>query len=161
VTGEDAATRRARDVRSVFFVARSTNKNQVHYGVRVDAACNPIGAEPVYGYWQMLESRGEIEPILALETPAYGLQESQSIRKSGSTTTIRVKLRAFPERPLDIAVVKGRAGCEAVATTTIAGSEAQIAFIYVKLRWPFGIEYVLLRGWGRTEGRAVEEVIRN
>src|SRR5262245_9307238 len=107
VIGEDVAARRAKDVRSVFFIARSTNKNQVHYGVRVDAACNFIGAESVYGYWQMLESHGEIEPILALEQPVYGLQESQSVTKNGASINIRVKLRAFPDRSLDIAIVKG------------------------------------------------------
>jgi len=33
-------------VSSAFFIAKSENRNQVHYGVHVDAACSPVGAEP-------------------------------------------------------------------------------------------------------------------
>jgi hypothetical protein len=54
------------DPTSVFIVAKNQNKNQVHYGVRLDPACSVVGAQPVYSYWRMLERGGEVEPILPL-----------------------------------------------------------------------------------------------
>jgi hypothetical protein len=155
----DSPKPRLQDVRSVFFVARSTNKNQVHYGVHVDAACRPVGTEPIYGYWRMLENRGELEPILAMEQPAYGVGKVELVEGSGSPA-VRVRLRAFPERQLLVTIDKSEGGCAAVATTTIGGAEARLSFVYVKLKWPFGIDYILLRG-STLDGRPIQETIRN
>jgi hypothetical protein len=147
-------------VPSAFFIARSTNKNQVHYGVRVDEACNVVGEQPVYGYWRMFEKRGEIEPILSMEMPAYGLADKQLVERRAGSTSVHVKLRAFPDRPLVITVAKGERGCEGVATTPIAGKDARLHSIYVRLKWPFGIDYLLVRGVTQ-EGQHVQEVIQN
>ena len=160
-SSDEGVAMRSDDVRSVFFIARSQNKNQVHYGVHLDARCDPVGPEPVFGYWRMLENRGEIEPMLGLEAPAYGLRDSQLIGRRADSATIEVRLRAFPERPLLITVRRLNGRCEASATTAIAGSEARLHWIYVKLRWPFGIGQVLVRGWANADGRPVEELIEN
>jgi hypothetical protein len=161
VGAEEIANAGGRDVASVFFVARNTNRNQVHYGIHLDAACRPVGPVPVYGYWRMLERGGEIEPILGIELPAYGLREEQQIKRQGDTTSIRVQLRALPERPVTIFVTATPSGCEAFATTSIAGMEAKLSFVYVKVKWPFGVDHVLLRGRDREGGRRVEEVIHD
>jgi hypothetical protein len=44
-----------RAVQSIFFIAKSENKNQVHYGIRLDEACSPAGDSPMFAYWRMLE----------------------------------------------------------------------------------------------------------
>lgn len=160
VAADDAFGPRPRDVTSMFFIARSTNKNQVHYGVRLDAACNVVGDRPVYGYWRMLQNRGEIEPILGMEQPAYGVDDRQEILRSSAMTTVRFKLRAFPKRALAVTISRTEAGCEALASTGIAGAEARLRSIYVKIKWPFGIDYVLVRGLTK-EGRPVEEWLQN
>lgn len=147
----------AHDVRSAFFIARSQNKNQVHYAVHLDAACAPVGSEPAYGYWRMLEDRGQIEPILSLETPAYGLARMQEVSRQVDGVRIRVRLRAFPDRPLQISVRRMERDCQAEATVAIAGVEARLHFIYVKLKWPLGIDFVLLRGSALLDDRVVEE----
>ena len=66
----------ARDVASVFYVAKSENRNQVHYGVHLDASCSPVGTAPVFPYWRMLE-HGPLaaEPLLQREVDAYGVAE--------------------------------------------------------------------------------------
>jgi hypothetical protein len=151
---------RPQDIPSVFFVARSTNRNQVHYGVRVDGACNVVGDEPVYAYWRMIEKRGEIEPLLNIEKPAYGIEDSQPIYRSVGATSVRVRLRAFPARSLVVTVVRNERGCAATATTTVAGADARLQSIYVRVKWPFGVDYVLLRGVTRN-GLLVEERIRD
>jgi Domain of unknown function (DUF4833) len=160
VAGDDGTAARPRDASSAFYIARSTNKNQVHYGVRVDGACNVVGDKPVYGYWRMLEKRGEIEPILGIEQPAYGVDESQRVQRSAAATVVHVRLRAFPERPIVVTLARGESGCEAVATMPIGGADARLQSIYVKVKWPFGIDYVLVRGVAK-DGRHVEETIQN
>src|SRR5690348_6852763 len=61
-------------VSSVFYLAKSENKNQVHYAVRVDDRCRPVGAAPVYGYWRDLEvGPSATSRLLQHEQPAYGL----------------------------------------------------------------------------------------
>ena len=44
-----------RSLGSVFFVAKSENRNEVHYGFALDAACSPAGPAPVFAYWRMRE----------------------------------------------------------------------------------------------------------
>jgi Domain of unknown function (DUF4833) len=42
------------DVRSVFPIEKSQNRNQVHYGVHLSEACVPPRDAPVYVYWREL-----------------------------------------------------------------------------------------------------------
>src|SRR5215471_13225370 len=67
------------DIPSVFFIAKSQNRNQVHYGIRLDRSCRPSGERPVFAYWRMLENHGELEPLLPVETTAYGLLDEQTV----------------------------------------------------------------------------------
>jgi hypothetical protein len=146
-----------RDLSSVFLVAKSENKNQVHYGVKLDEACNVVGTNPLYGYWRMLEKKGEIEPILSREVRAYGLDPVQRIEKTGDATTIYARMNAIPDRQLRVTVARTAAGCEARAAIPIAGQDAQLRLIYIRLAWPFGVDYILLRGSRMADGRSIEE----
>lgn len=53
----------------VFSIAKSENKNEVQYVVRLDDGCAPVGSSPVSAYWRMLE-RGPTQtaPLLPRET---------------------------------------------------------------------------------------------
>jgi hypothetical protein len=148
-----------RDPKSVFLVAKSENKNQVHYSVRLDEACNVVDAHPLYGYWLMLENKGEIEPILSREVRAYGIDPAQRIEKTGDATTIYARMNAIPDRVLRVTVTRVAGRCEAKATMPIAGADALLRLVYIRLSWPFGVDYILLRGSRMTDGRAVEEKI--
>jgi hypothetical protein len=149
------------DVSSAFFIAKSQNRNQVHYGVHVDRNCRPVGDAPVFAYWRMLEKRGQLEPLLDREVPAYGLREDQRVEVTNpGRTTIRVSLRALPERPLRLTVARTEAGCQATTATTIAGTDAQLKFVYVRLAWLLGIDYLLLRGNRFEGGTSIQEVVR-
>jgi hypothetical protein len=148
------------DVKSVFYIAKSQNRNQVHYGVRLDRECSPIGRRPVFAYWRMFENQGALEPLLGTEGPAYGLDDTQEIENSADASRIRIRLRAFRNRPLLVTVTRNGDQCEAQASTTIAGVSAKLDSMYVKLRWPFGVDYVLVRGARLADGRWVEERIQ-
>jgi len=154
-----APPRDPHDPNSVFLVAKSENRNQVHYGVKLDDACNVVGTSPLYGYWRMLEKKGEIEPILSREVRAYGIDPAQRIEKAGDATTIYARLNAIPDRLLRVTVARTAGRCQAQATMSIAGTDAHLRLIYIRLTWPFGVDYILLRGSRMADGHSVEEKI--
>jgi Domain of unknown function (DUF4833) len=147
-------------VQSIFFIAKSENKNQVHYAVNVDADCRPVGTHPVYGYWRDLElGPRAVSKLLDHEQRAYGLGEPRFVRASASGGQIRVALRALPERPLFIDTFRQGKSCAARTQITIAGQPALLESIYVDLGFLFSVNYILLHGVRVADGAAVSEKI--
>jgi hypothetical protein len=148
----------SRDVASVFHVAKSENRNQVHYGVHLDAACAPVGTAPVFAYWRMLE-RGpaETEPLLAREVSAYGFAEQQVLERGTDGGSVLLRLRALPSRPIVVRAAPHGERCEATATTVIGGAPATLGSVFVQLRWPFGVDHLELVGRRQSDGRALRE----
>jgi hypothetical protein len=147
-----------RDVQSVFHVAKSENRNQVHYGIRLDAACDPAGPEPVYAYWRMLErGPGATEPLLSREVGAYGLAEQRVVRRGVGVGQVVLRLRALPSRLITVATTLRDGRCEAVASTVIGGTSASLDGVFAQLRWPFGVAYLELSGRALADGRELRE----
>ncbi len=145
-------------VASAFFVAKSENRNQVHYGVHVDAACRPVGAAPVFAYWRMLEhGPTATEPLLSREVPAYGLADERVVELGPDGGRATVRLRALGNRTIDVLTVSRDGVCVATATTTIAGQPASLSSVYAQLKWPFGVDYLLLTGRALSDGHPVRE----
>lgn len=149
-------------VQSIFFIAKSENKNQVHYAVQVDADCRPIGAHPVYGYWRDLEvGPRAVSKLLDHEQRAYGLSEPRYVRAGATGGQIRVALRALPERPLIIETFRSGKRCAARTRIVIAGQPALLESIYVDLGFLFSVNYILVRGVRVADGAAVSEKIHD
>jgi hypothetical protein len=148
---------RTRDIGSVFFVAKSENRNQVHYGVHLDEACSPAGGAPIFAYWRMLE-HGPLatEPLLAHEVRAYGLGDQRVLAREQGGGRVAVSLRALPARTIVVTTHTQGDGCRADATTTIGGAPAALTSVYAKLGWPFGVAYLMISGRG-PDGREVRE----
>jgi hypothetical protein len=146
-----------RVVPSVFFVAKSENKNQVHYGVRLDEECAPVGEFPVFAYWRMLE-RGPLttEPLLPREMPAYGFARQHAVR-GGVGGRVSVTLNAVPGRPIVVESALTDAACTAIAKAVVSGMPVVLTSIFVQLRWPFGIDHLVLAGRALADGRLVHE----
>ena len=142
----------ALDLASVMFVSKSENKNQVHYGIHLDAACKPAGAAPVYAYWRMLEKGPDaIEPLLSREQRAYGIGR-QEVRGDA----VLVTLRGLPARPITIRVRREpNGGCAATAETTIGGLRARLFDVHLFLGF-LHVKAVLLTGWNAA-GQIVRE----
>lgn len=142
----------ASEIESALSIAKSTNKNQVHYAVQVDDACTPAGAAPVHPYWRMLEkSPDATEPLQRTEERAFGV-EKQNVDRDN----IHMVLRALPSRPITIHTARTNDGsCSAIASTTINGVSARIASVYVKIKL-FGVDYVQLTGVA-DDGSVVKE----
>jgi hypothetical protein len=144
----------------VFSIAKSENKNQVQYVVRVDDRCAPVGPAPVSAYWRMLEGGPtQTAPILTREVKAYGLA-SQTVGSSDANGgRVQVVLKALPGRPMTIETSRAADGaCHAVATVSIAGVPAHLFNVYVRLKWD-GVDYLLLQGWSMDGSRVVREKV--
>ena len=143
-----------RTIDSALFVSKSENKNQVHYGVRVDERCELASPAPVFAYWKMLE-RGPsaTEPLLSREETAYGIA---SQRVSGDSVT--VTLRALPARPITIRVARTESGCVASAETTIDGQTARLFNVHVALGF-LRVDHLVITGWA-TDGHVLRERVR-
>jgi len=144
----------------LFTIAKSENKNQVQYTVRVDAHCAPSGPSPVAAYWRMIERGPNVtEPILPVEVPAYGL-ESQTVVASGNQGgEVRATLHALPSRAVRVTTSRASDGtCRATAEVAIGGQPANLFNVYAHLAW-LGVDYLLLQGWTLDGARVVREKI--
>jgi hypothetical protein len=142
----------------IFSIAKSENKNQVQYVVRLDDHCAPLGPAPVSAYWRMLEKGPtQMAPILSREVRAYGLASQVVVATAGTGGQVRAVLKALPGRPLTIVTSRGSDGaCHALATASIAGAPAHLFNVYVHLRW-YGVDYLLLQGWSMDRSHVVRE----
>jgi hypothetical protein len=118
----------AEDPESVFHIDRNKNRNQVHYGIHVDANCKPVGDEPVYNYWLRLENDTPVtQPVKFFQQAAYGFRR-QNIEKDGR---IEVRLRALPDRQIVMRLTVVGGACKAGAFLTINGVEAHLEKVFV------------------------------
>jgi hypothetical protein len=142
----------------LFSISKSENKNQVQYAIRVDDRCEPVTTAPVFAYWRMLEKGPTVtEPLLAHELDAYGIATQVTTRAS-DRDGVRLVLRAVRARPIAIELSRGESGeCRALSTVAISGAPAHLYDVYAKLKWPFGVEYLLLEGWSLDGTRVVRE----
>ncbi|HEY3820146.1 MAG TPA: DUF4833 domain-containing protein [Polyangiaceae bacterium] len=156
----DSAADPSTDV-ALFVISKSENRNQIQYVVHVDAQCSPVAPSPVDAYWRMLEEGpGRTAPLLPRERPAYGLS-SQSIVPpvtAGATGAVRVVLAAVADRAVLVETWRANDGqCRAFATARIANAPARLVDVYVRLKLPLWVDYVLLRGWSIDGTHRVEE----
>jgi hypothetical protein len=145
----------AGEVPSAFFVAKSQNKNQVHYGVRVDdKTCAPSAGAPVWPYWRMLEKGPKaIEGLTDREEKYFGID-----RQEVEGPTVRIVLRGLPSRPVVITTWRDPDGiCQSASTMTISGSARRLYNVYVAIKL-LSIDYLQLTGWA-DDGSLVREKI--
>lgn len=144
------------DVPTVFFIEKSENRNQIHYGIRLDAQCRPVGTSPVHAYWRDLEEGPSVtSPLLGREQPAYGIGV-QYARASEQGGTVRMRLRAYPSRVVVIETGPVPGACAARALTTIAGQRARLVRIFAQIGF-LSVDHIVLHGRTLAGGRAVQE----
>jgi hypothetical protein len=133
-------------------VSKSSNKNEVHYAVRVDEHCTPTMQNPVRPYWLMLERGPHVtEPLQRSELRVLGVA-SQEV--SGDAVSFVVS--GMPSRTFVAHTGRGDDGaCASWVETAVAGSNARLLGIYVKQSL-FGVDYVQLSGT-TSQGKVVQE----
>ena len=158
----NTATQIWSNTQSVFHISKSENHNEVHYAVRVDSKCHPVGPQPLFGYWRDFEKGPRaVSPLLSHELPAYGLMPVRSIEQSDAGGKVRVSLRAFPERLLTVEIQRAGASCAARAVTTLQKQPAALNSIFVQIGFLFSVEYAIARGARLPDGSALQEKLHD
>lgn len=147
------------DLRSVFHVAKSENQNQVHYAIRLDASCRPVGQQPVFGYWRRLKGGVRVdEPLVSPGTRVYGASDKQEVERVASGGRVRTFVKALQRVRIDIRVEKTAAGCKATPTTTLRGELVRLSHAYLQLgTFALRVKHVDVFGYRVKDGRQVTE----
>jgi hypothetical protein len=147
------------DLRSTFHVAKSENQNQVHYAVRLDAECRPVGKRPVFAYWQRLRSGKRVDGELdGLGSTVYGASDDQKVALKPSGGNIQMHVKALKKVRITIELEKVAQGCKGVAYTTILGQRARLSHAFLQLG-ALGVlpKYVDVVGFRVSDGKRIAE----
>ncbi len=148
------------DLPRLFAISKSENKNEVVYGIRLDERCAPRGEAPVFGYWGMNErGPGETDPLLDRELRAYGIASQRAVAGGAEGGTVDMVLRAVPSRHILVTTRRVGSECKAWSLTSIGGTDAYLYSIYLKLKWFWRVDYILISGWTTDGVRVVHERI--
>lgn len=153
----------ATDVPAVFVITKSENRNEVRYGLRLDASCRPEGDAPVVAYWQDLEKGpSRRSPLLDHEGPAYGIAKQRVLKpaRKGEVAALSVVLRAVTERPLTLHVTRDAdGGCRAHAELRIAGKRAVLERVHAEVGF-LSVKSLTLEGRDARTGAALRETLK-
>lgn len=151
----------ASDVATLFYVAKSDDRNRVDYGVRLDASCAPIGDAPLYAYWRRFEpGQAELGDLNFMDRRAYAIAHQQVRVREANGSWIEFGIRALPSRRLLALVQRAGDRCVGAVQTTIRSREAVLDHVFVQLDGPMRIREVVLRGEERATGDPIFERLR-
>ena len=146
------------DVRTIFYISKSDDRNRVDYGVRLDGACMPRGSRPIYAYWHRFEpGQPPIGDLNGMDRRAYGIQRQSVRSRAQNGSWIEMRLRGFPGERILVLVQQNGGGCAARAQVQIDGSDAFLDHIHVRLRGPMSIDRVILQGRDVQTGARLRE----
>jgi len=115
------------DPASVFYVQRNKNAKEVHYGLRLDAACRPMSEQPMYNYWVRPTKTGPVtEPLSFFQQAGYGLK-SQTV----GDCAVEVVLKALPGRRISLVPSLQEGRCRVLVHMDIAGRPSIFERAYV------------------------------
>jgi len=148
----------AHDVRTVFFISKSDDRNRVDYGVRLDARCQPVGDAPVYAYWHRFEpGQPTYGDLNAMDRRVYGVRRQRVHDGNEGGTWIEIRLAAVTDERILI-LVRRRAGrCDASAQIQVRGRDAVLDHVHVQLGRLFGVQHVTIHGRDPNNGAEVTE----
>ena len=149
----------AQDPDSVIYLTKNTNRNQVHYGVHVDAQCRPLARKPVYAYWRMLEEGDDARATLMFwEQPGYGVKQPRDISREDDSGSFEFTIRGVPERRLRLETFAVDGACRARAYTRIAEQDALFQRIDIRVSGWANVHRVEIFGVGLENGLPVSEI---
>jgi hypothetical protein len=149
------------DIRTLFAIDKSDDRNRVEYGIRLDPDCVPRASEPVYAYWRQVERGPEVTDDLNFgDRTVYGIKDQHVSAQPGDGTRVVIRLRATSKRSIGIYVRKGNGTCLADSMTFIAGVAARLRLIHVELAGPFSVSWIELRGERTDNGQPIVERVK-
>jgi hypothetical protein len=150
----------ANDIRTLFAIKKSENKNEVHYGIRLDASCVPVGDEPIYAYWRDYEKGPNVYNDLTMfEKSAYGIKGQWIKKRSAEESKVLMSLKATPDRGILVTVSKKDGKCVAESLATINKEPALLEQVFVHIAGFLSVDWIELRG--KVLGKpSVERVLK-
>jgi hypothetical protein len=152
------------DIRSIFHIAKSENRNQVHYGIHVDALCRPDGTHPVFVYWREFEKGPQvISSLLDREQPVYGIREQHVQILASTVGRVKLTIEALPDRTISVESYRDESNrCTARAVVEINRERCILRSIYVDVGFLYSVDKITLVSGALREGEGTcaPEVIR-
>ncbi len=146
------------DIRTLFSIGKNTDKNQVQYGIRLDADCVPVGDSPIYPYWRVYEKNPELtEDLNFLDRTAYGVRNQTVEQRSPAGSKVVMRLRATSDRSIGIYVHKEGNTCKGEALTFISGVASRLKHIHVQLSGPLSVSYIDISGARVDDNQPITE----
>ncbi|HSO36709.1 MAG TPA: DUF4833 domain-containing protein [Labilithrix sp.] len=137
----------ANDIRTLFAIKKSENKNEVHYGIHLDAACLPVGEAPIFAYWQDYEKGPNVVADLGmLEKSAYGIKGQWVKKRTAEESKILMSLNATPDRGIMITTTKKDGKCVSETLATINKEPALLEQVFVHIAGFLSVDWIELRG---------------
>jgi hypothetical protein len=147
------------DVRSVFYVAKSENKNQVHYALRLDSACRPLTKKPVFAYWRRHRDSGSVDaPLEGAGVRVYGASDDQKVQVAASGGSVEMYVKALKRVRIQIRIEKTAKGCTATPMVTILKERARLSYAFLQLgRFGLTVKHVDVIGFRERDGKRITE----
>jgi len=137
----------AHDVRTVFHIAKSDDRNRVDYGIHLDAQCRPIGEAPIYAYWHRFEPGAPRYGDLNLfDRQVYAITWQSVRTRDPNGTWTEMRVAALPNLRILVLTQRTATGCIARARIPVNSRPAYVDRVFVQLANPFTIEHVTFRG---------------
>lgn len=139
----------------LFHIAKSENRNQVHYAIVLDDKCLPASTSSVYAYWLMLEKGPTvIEGLLDREQQAYGIAYQNTFGNK-----VYFTLNAIPTRSITVETFSDKGVCSVRTSTTISGQPSILKSIYIDLWW-VTVKQITVYGNRISDGVAIQENLK-
>lgn len=148
------------DVRTVFVIGKSDDKNQVQYGIHLDKACVPIGDEPVYAYWRQLERGPDVvEDLNLLDKTVYGIRDQKVLERSPEKSKVLMTVKATPDRGIAILTRLRDGKCVAEPIAFINKEPSTLESVFVHIAGFMSVDWVEIRG--QLNGKPVVERVKH
>jgi hypothetical protein len=150
------------DVRTVFFISKSDDRNRVDYWMRLDATCSAVDDDAIVPYWHEFEPPPpeRTKPLSMFAKMGYGIATQKLVKRGATGGDYVVRLKQV-DRSISVATKRGSDGrCVATTRMTIAGVSAELLSVYVKLAGPLSVEYIDIKGRDPRTGKPVVERLK-
>jgi Domain of unknown function (DUF4833) len=150
------------DVPTVFFIAKSDDRNRVDYGIRLDATCSPVNDDALVFYWREFEKSPPVRthPASLIDHIPYGVSDQRTISRSATGGEYSFKLKQLARQIVITTKKEADGKCSATARSTIAGQKAQLVSVFAKLASAISVDYIDIFGKHLETGAAVTERVK-
>lgn len=151
------------DVQTVFYIAKSNDKDRVDYGMRLDEHCAPVADDAVFPYWRILQLGPPVRshPLKFLQYFAYGVAKQHILDKGPGGGKYMIRLKQVDRDMLIVSKRDQDSHCVATAYTKIQSVDnARLDYVFAKVAGPMSVDYVDVHGTDPNSGQSLVERLK-